>query len=69
MVEGLRQALDALGQLHEEQQRQIAQRMLEEIEQREWDTLVSSPRSRGLLKRLSADAKSGEIEDGGLDLP
>ena len=36
MVEQLRQALDALGQLPEEEQRQIAQLVLEEIEQRQW---------------------------------
>ncbi len=37
MVDELRHALDVLGQLPEEEQRQIAQLMLEEIEQREWD--------------------------------
>ena len=69
MVEELRQALDALGQLPEEEQRQIAQLVLEEIEQRQWDELVSSPRSKAVLKRLIAEAKEGEIEDGGLELP
>ena len=69
MVDELRQALDLLGQLPDEEQRQIAQIVLEEIEQREWDKLVSSPRSKEFLKRLIADAKTGEIEDGGLELP
>jgi hypothetical protein len=69
MVEELRQALDILGQLPEEEQRQIAQLVLEEIEQREWDELVSSPRSKTFLKRLIAAAKEGEIEEGGLELP
>jgi DnaJ-domain-containing protein 1 len=69
MVEELRQALDVLGQLPEEEQRQIAQLVLEEIEQRQWDELVSSPRSKAFLKRLIAEAKEGEIEDGGLELP
>jgi DnaJ-domain-containing protein 1 len=69
MVEELRQALDALGQLPEEEQRQIAQLALEEIEQRQWDELVGSPRSKAFLKRLIAEAKEGEIEDGGLELP
>ena len=68
MVEELRQALDVLGQLPEEEQRQIAQLVLEEIEQRQWDELVSSPRSKAFLKRLIAEAKEGEIEDGGLEL-
>jgi hypothetical protein len=69
MVEELRQALDALGELPEEEQRQIAQKVLEEIEQRKWDELVSSPRSNAFLKRLIAEAKEDEIEDGGLELP
>ncbi len=69
MVEELRQALDVLGQLPEEEQRQIAQLVLEEIEQRQWDELVSSPRSKAFLKRLIAEAREGEIEDGGLELP
>ncbi len=69
MVDELRQALDLLGQLPDEEQRQIAQLILEEIEQREWDELVSSPRSKAFLKRLIAEAKEGEIEDGGLELP
>ena len=69
MVEELRQALDLLGQLPEEEQRQIAQLVLEEIEQRQWDELVSSPRSKAFLKLLIAEAKEDEIEDGGLELP
>ena len=69
MVDELRQALDLLGQLPDEEQRQIAQLILEEVEQREWDELVSSPRSKAFLKRLIAEAKSGEAEDGGLELP
>ncbi len=69
MVDELRQALDLLGQLPDEEQRQIAQLILEEVEQREWDELVSSPRSKAFLKRLIAEAKEGEIEDGGLELP
>ncbi|HEX6819077.1 MAG TPA: hypothetical protein VF120_11935 [Ktedonobacterales bacterium] len=63
MVDELLQALDVLGQLPEEEQRQIAQLVLEEIEQREWDKLVSSPRSKAFLKRLIAEAKAGGIEE------
>ena len=69
MVDELRQALDLLGQIHDDEQRQIAHLILEEVEQREWDELVSSPRSKAFLKRLIAEAKEGEIEDGGLELP
>ena len=69
MVEELREALDLLGQLPEEQQRHIAHLVLEEIEQREWDELVSSPRSKAFLMHLIAEAKQGEIEEGSLELP
>jgi len=69
MVDELRQALDMLGLLPDEEQRKIAQIVLEEIEQREWDQLVGSPRSKAFLKRLIAEAKAGEVEDGGLELP
>ena len=66
MVDELRRALDLLRQLPDDEQRHIAQLILEEVEQREWDELVGSPRSKAFLKRLIAEAKEGEIEDGGL---
>ena len=59
MVDGLRQAIDMLGQLPDDEQRKIAHIVLEEIEQREWDKLISSPRSKAFVKRLIAEAKSG----------
>ena len=66
MVDELRQALDLLGQLPDDEQRHIAQLILEEVEQREWDELVSSPRSKAFLKRLIAEAKAGESDYGGM---
>ena len=69
MVDELRRALDLLRQLPDDEQRQIAQLILEEVEQSEWDELVGSPRSKAFLKRLIAEAKTGESEDGGLELP
>ncbi|MGZ3582779.1 MAG: hypothetical protein ACXVCX_11090 [Ktedonobacterales bacterium] len=69
MIKELRQALEVLERLPEKEQHHIAQLVLEEIEQREWDELVSSPRSKEFLKRLIAEAKAGEIEEGGLELP
>lgn len=68
MVDELQQALralDAAGALSPEAQRQIAAIIEEEIEQREWDALVSSPRSKAFLKRLIAEAEAGETEEGG----
>jgi hypothetical protein len=59
MVDELRQAIDMLGQLPDDEQRKIAHIVLEEIEQREWDKLISSPRSKAFVKRLIAEAKSG----------
>ena len=68
MVEELRRALDVLEQLPEAEQRKIARIVFDEIEQREWDELVSSPRSKAFLRRLITEAKQGDIEDGGLEL-
>ena len=68
MVDELRQALralDAARALSPEAQRQIATIIEEEIEQREWDALVSSPRSKAFLQRLIAEAEAGETEAGG----
>jgi hypothetical protein len=71
MVDELRQALrdlDRAGALSEGAQRQIAAIIEEELEQQEWDALVSSPKSKEYLKRLIAEAEAGETEDGGWDV-
>ena len=71
MVDELHQALrelDRAGALPEEAQRQIAVIIEEELEQREWDALVSSPKSKEFLKRLIAEAMAGEIEEGGWEV-
>ena len=75
MVEELRQVLDVLGekgQLSEEAQRRIAAILEEELEQQEWDALISSPRSKRFLATLIAEAEAeeavGETEEGGWDL-
>jgi hypothetical protein len=59
MVDELRQAIDMLGQLPDDEQRKIAHFVLEEIEQHEWDQLVRSPHSKAFVKRLIAEAKAG----------
>ena len=71
MVDELHQALrelDWAGALPEEAQRQIAVIVEEELEQQEWDALVSSPKSKEFLKRLIAEAKAGETELGGWEV-
>lgn len=72
-TEDLRQALErmnqVLDQLPVETQLRIAAIIEEELEQQEWDALVSSPRSREFLHRLIAEAEAedaaGESEEGG----
>ena len=71
MVEELREAIEQAERQPEEIQRRIAQLITEELEEREWDALVSSPTSQRFLAHLSAgiDAQeaAGEMEDGGWD--
>jgi hypothetical protein len=73
VTDDLRHALahmnQVLDRLPEETQQRIAAIIEEELEQQEWDALVSSPRSREFLHRLIAEAEAedtaGESEDGG----
>ena len=71
MTEQLQHAIEALQQLPAEAQNVIAQRILEEIEEQEWDVIVSKPRVQARLRELGRQAleedKIGEIEEGGFD--
>lgn len=53
-------------QLPEEAQRHIAALIQEELEEREWDTLVSTPGSQRFLAQLAAEARTlqaaGQVE-------
>jgi hypothetical protein len=72
MVEDLRQVVELAQQQPEDVQRRIAAVIALELEQREWDALVSTPESQQLLARLAAEAREdiarGEVEEGGWDL-
>jgi len=71
ITEQLQHAIEALQRLPAEAQNAIAQRILEEIEEQEWDVIVSKPRVQGRLRELGRQAleeeKLGEAEEGGFD--
>ena len=72
MVDELRRAVAQAEQEPEEVQRRIAQLIQEELEEREWDTLVASPESQRFLAELAAETRAaianGETEEGGWEL-
>jgi hypothetical protein len=72
MTERLQQVLAKLEQLDPAQQDIIAdlvEQKLEELEEQEWDAIVSKPNVRNALRRMAADAREqeakGETEEGG----
>ena len=71
MTEQLRHAIEAMQRLPAEAQNAIAARILEEIEEQEWDAIVSKPhvqaRLRTLARQASEEDKAGKTEDGGFD--
>lgn len=71
MTEQLQHAIEALQRLPAEAQNAIATRILEEIEEQEWDAIVSKPRVQARLRELGRQAleedKAGETEEGGFD--
>lgn len=71
MTEQLQHAIEALQRLPAEAQNAIAERILEEIEEQEWDAIVSKPRVQARLRELGKQAreeeKVGETEEGGFD--
>lgn len=71
MTEQLRHAIEALQRLPEDVQNAIAARILEEIEEQEWDAIVNKPRVQARLRELGRQAleedKAGETEEGGFD--
>jgi hypothetical protein len=71
MTEQLRHAIEAMQRLPDEAQNAIAARILEEIEEQEWDAIVRKPRVQARLRELGRQAleedRAGETEDGGFD--
>jgi len=71
MTEQLRHAIEAMQRLPDEAQNAIAARILEEIEEQEWDAIVSKPHVQARLRTLARQAleedKAGKTEDGGFD--
>lgn len=69
MVEEPRRVFEQVQQQPEEVQRHIAELVALELEGREWDALVGSPRGQETLERLAAEAREeiarGDVEKGG----
>lgn len=61
----------ALQRLPDDAQNAIATRILEEIEEQEWDAIVSNPHVQKRLRELGRQALeedwAGETEEGGFD--
>ena len=69
MTEQLRRVVAEVEQLPAEEQDRIAELMQRELEEREWDGLVSKPGSRRFLEHLAAEARredaAGETRESG----
>ncbi len=68
ITEQLQHAIEAAQRLPEEKQNTIAERILEEIEELEWDAIVSQPHVRNALARMADEILSlpeEELEEGG----
>jgi hypothetical protein len=69
MTEQLRQAFERAQQLPENVQNFLAKRLLEEIEEREWEQIVSKPHVQATVRTLAEEAfgeyQRGETKDGG----
>ncbi len=72
MTEQLRQAFDRAQQLPDAVQNALAERILEEIEEQEWEQIISKPRVQQKLVELADEAwkehKAGKTEEGGFAL-
>ena len=66
MTEQLRHAIEAMQRLPDEAQNAIAARIWEEIEEQEWDAIVSKPRVQTRLRELARQAleedKAGQTD-------
>jgi len=71
MTGELQQAIEALQKLPDNEQNAIAKRILNEIDEIEWDAIVSKPHVKKRLRELGRQAmeedRAGETEEGGFD--
>ncbi len=69
MTEQLREAFERAQQLSDDAQNALAVRILDAIDEQEWDEIVSKPRVRQALRTLAEEARqqeaAGETEEGG----
>lgn len=69
MTEQLREAFERAKQLSDDAQNALAERILDAIDEQEWDEIVSKPRVRQALRILAEEARqqeaAGETEEGG----
>ncbi len=69
MTEQLREAFERAQQLSDAAQNALAERILDAIDEQEWDEIVSKPRVRQALRTLAEEARqqeaAGETEEGG----
>ncbi len=71
MTEQLQEVIEALQRLPADAQNMIAERILEEIEEREWDAIISKSHVQARLRELGrqalAEDEAGKTEEGGFD--
>jgi len=69
MTEQLRQAFERAQRLPDDAQNALAARILEAIDEQEWDEIVSKPHVRQALRTLAEEARkyevTGETVEGG----
>ena len=67
MTEQLKAAFSQVEKLSQAQQDAIAQMILDQLDEQEWDAIVSSPKGRATMRKLLAEAEneiaSGQIEE------
>ncbi len=72
MTEQLKQAFERAQQLPDAIQNALAAQILEEIEEREWEEIISKPHVQQKLLSLANEAwkehEAGETEEGGFAL-
>lgn len=71
MTEQLKETYERALQLPHAAQNAIVERILDEIDNQEWDDIVNQPRSleaiRRMVEQLRREEDMGETEEGGFD--